>query len=108
RSARWPADVPDVARPPLSAAEEGTGKGRIGGPFSYIERDALEAVEIAFRRGRLHAVRVDVVVGFEELAGHARERVLVAVHLFELVDRIVHRAAGLDGLVGAGFGAKPA
>ncbi len=65
-------------------------------------------MEVGVGRGSLHAVRVRVVVPAEEAAGDAREGVLVAVHLVEHVDGVVERAAGLDGLVGAGFGAEAA
>src|SRR5687767_2659936 len=55
-----------------------------------------------------HAVGVGEVVGAEVLVGEAGELALVVVHLVEEVDGVAEGAAGLDGLVGAGFDAEAA
>src|SRR5690348_2696122 len=55
---------------------------------------------------RFHAVRVGVVVLAQVLVGEPRELVLVVVHVVEEVDGIGEGTAGLNRLVGAGFGAE--
>src|SRR4051812_44463908 len=56
--------------------------------------------------GRALAVRVLVVVAAEELVRELRQRILVAVHRVELVDRVLERAADLDSLVRARLDAE--